>query len=152
MISFSVPAVPIALPRQRHRVVKQAGKAPWVQNYLPSDHPIQAFKATIRLAFQKAYQGAPMEGPIVFRALFLMPRPGRLLKKKSPQGRIPHTTSPDKSNLEKGLEDALKGLAWVDDCQVFDGRSKKMYVAIGEQPGCYVEIEQLAEPKEGLFQ
>jgi Holliday junction resolvase RusA-like endonuclease len=114
-----------------------------VQNYTPTTHPVNAFKASLRLAFSQAYHGEPLEGPIVLRALFLLPRPARLIWSTRPMPREPHAKKPDKDNLEKALKDALTKLAWRDDAQVFDGRVKKLYAAGDESPGVYCEIEAL---------
>jgi Holliday junction resolvase RusA-like endonuclease len=141
MIRFHIPAIPIAQPRQRHRVMQSAGRA-FAMNFTPSKHPVQAFKATARMAAQTAYQGAPLEGPIVLRVLFLMPRPGRLRWKKRPMPREWHTSKPDLDNLEKSLKDALSGLIWIDDAQVCEVRKQKLYCCGDEQPGLMVEIEQ----------
>jgi Holliday junction resolvase RusA-like endonuclease len=29
--------------------------------------------------------------------------------------RLPHTSKPDRDNLDKAVMDALKGIAWIDD-------------------------------------
>jgi Holliday junction resolvase RusA-like endonuclease len=142
VISFSVPAVPVAQPRQRHRVVNRPGGA-FVQNYTSAKHPVQAFKATTRLAFANVYQGPPLDTPIALDLLFLLPRPQRLCKKGSDPGRQPHISRPDTDNLSKAVMDALKDLAWRDDSQVYDTRAIKLYAAIGEAPGCVIKIVDL---------
>lgn len=52
MIVMNVPGVPVAQPRQRHRVI--AGN---VSNYTPASSPVNAFKATVRLAWQGCDKG-----------------------------------------------------------------------------------------------
>ncbi|MCI0421332.1 MAG: RusA family crossover junction endodeoxyribonuclease [Acidobacteria bacterium] len=139
MIRFSVPAVPIAQPRQRHRVMMSGGRS-FAHNFTPTKHPVQAFKATVRLALRAAYQGSPLEGPLGLSVTFLMPRPGRLRWKKRPMPRQPHATKPDLDNLMKSLKDALNGLAWLDDGQITRVEAVKVYAAGTETPGVQVVI------------
>lgn len=134
--------MPIAQPRQRHRIVAAGGRT-FAQNYTPTKHPVQDFKATVRMALRKVYDGAPpLEGPIFLRLLFLMPRPGRLIWKSRPMPRVPHIGRPDLDNLEKSVVDALTGQAWRDDSQVCEVSMRKDYAAGDEQPAVYVEIER----------
>ena len=53
MIEFTVPGTPSGQPRQRHRIVKANGRT-FASNYLPASDPVNAFKATIRLAYREA--------------------------------------------------------------------------------------------------
>ena len=50
-------------------------------------------------------------------------------------------TKPDLSNTKKAIEDALNGLAWIDDCYVVDSRHHKRYANKGERIGAFVTIE-----------
>jgi Holliday junction resolvase RusA-like endonuclease len=143
MIRFTVPAVPVAQPRQRHRVCAPAGGKSFVQNFTPAKHPVQAFKATARLAASGAYFGPPLTGPLSMIVVFLMPRPGRLIWKKRPMPRCFHESKPDLDNLWKSLKDALKGTVWVDDNQVADAILRKLYASGGEPPHVEVEIRSL---------
>ncbi len=144
MIRFTVNAVPVAQPRQRHRVVEANGRT-FTSNYTPAKHPVQAFKASVRLALSRVYAGAPLDGPLELRVVFLMPRPGRLRWKTRPMPRLPHESKPDSDNLLKALKDSLSGLAWHDDAQVSDVVSRKRYAAGDEPPHCEVEIRQVQE-------
>ena len=137
MITFTVPAVPVAQPRQRHN---HRG-----HSYLPKDHPVWAFKAAVALAAQQAYQGPPLEGPLQVSAVFVLPRPSRLRWKTRPMPRQWHTGKPDRDNLEKALYDALNGCLWRDDSQVCDGPITKVIAAGDEQPHVEVTVEPLLE-------
>jgi Holliday junction resolvase RusA-like endonuclease len=103
-------------------------------------HPIVAFKATVRMAAEQAYKGPPLEVAIRVDCLFVMPRPMSLLKKKSPEGRIGHTSKPDRDNLDKAILDSLNGLLWVDDCQICAGEIEKVYQSRSEQPHVVVTV------------
>lgn len=141
MIAFIVPTVPVAQPRQRHRIVKPRQGKEFVQNYTESDHPVQTFKDYVQLAARQAYQGDPMKHLFFFRGTFVMPRPQRLCRKKDDPGRLYFGSAPDHDNLAKAVCDALNGMIWVDDSQIVRSLVSKFYAARDEQPCCEIEIE-----------
>jgi len=156
-IEFTVPAVPVAQPR-----AKASTFGGNVQIYTPTSvkqsdgsrkaHPIVAFKATVRMAFQQNYDGPPLEGPLRCDLTFVMPRPQSMLWKSKPMPRVPHAKKPDRDNLDKAFMDALKNLAWIDDAQVCQGNIEKWIAAGDEQPHVAVSIRPLLEePTGGLF-
>lgn len=109
-------------------------------------HPYIALRAAIHKAAVAAWGSAkPFSGPVRVDWIGLFPRPQRLLRKSSHPGRIRHTVKPDRDNCEKLLLDALKGVAWEDDCQVCDGSPQKFYVAMGESPAVMMWITPLSE-------
>ena len=55
-VRFVVPAVPVAQPRQRFRVLK-IGNRVIPQNYTPTKSPVNEFKAVVKMAFRQAYSG-----------------------------------------------------------------------------------------------
>lgn len=57
-ITFTVPAVPVAQPRQRMRVVQTHGGKTFAQNYTPVRDPVNAYKASCREAAANVYTGA----------------------------------------------------------------------------------------------
>lgn len=145
-ITFTVPAVPKAQPRQRHRVITTATGRSFASNYTPKNDPVNAFKACCQMAAQQAYSGAPLEGPLRAAFVFVMPRPK--LAKKFGTGRLPHAKAPDRDNLMKSLQDALNGLLWSDDRQIFAGHVEKWVAAADEQPHVEVTVEVLtAQPQ-----
>ena len=141
MITFTVPAVPVPQPRQKQRVVRSKDGKAFATNYTPRDHPVQTFKATVRLALSQAYKGPPLAGPLTMTVLFLMPRPNAIIWKTKPMPRQPHTATPDLDNLLKSLKDALKGLAWLDDSQVFQVEAEKQVCAGDESARVEVQIQ-----------
>lgn len=142
MIRFTVPAVPVAQPRQRHRAFVANGRT-IVGNYTPASHPVTAFKASVRQAAHEAYQGPPMEGPLRLTVSFVMPRPKGMMWKKREMPRVPHTKKPDADNLAKAVKDALSKQCWRDDCQVCCLWVDKWIAAGDEQPHVSVEIQEL---------
>lgn len=143
MIRFHVPAVPVAQPRQRHRALTINGRT-ITQNYTPEKHPVQTFKGYVRLALISAYTGAPLEGPVAMRIVFIMPRPKSMLWKSKPMPRAAHIAKPDSDNLVKACKDALSKFAWRDDAQVCRMTVEKWIAAGHEQPGVDIEIAAMA--------
>lgn len=138
-VRFVIPSVAVAQPRQRHRVIHSDGRS-FASNYTPTDSPVNAFKAAAQVAASQAYQGEPLTGPLVMHVLFVMPRPKSKMTgawKKAGKPRTPHTGKPDRDNLMKSLQDALNGLVYVDDSQIWDGRVVKC-IAGDEQ--AHVEV------------
>lgn len=123
--------VPVAQPRQRHGVVN--GR---VMNWTPKDHPVQAFKAAMQLAFAQAQDKppAPLSGPISLQIFFYMPRPRSLMRQKDPPWPLPHTKKPDVDNLVKAVWDSLNGLLWRDDSQIWHIDTAKLYAGKAESP------------------
>jgi Holliday junction resolvase RusA-like endonuclease len=144
LIIFTVPAVPVPQPRQRHRVIHANGRA-FAHNYTPAKDPVNAFKAAVQLASSQAYQGPPLEGPLDVSLIFVFPRPQRLVWKKRPMPRVWHTSVPDRDNLMKSFQDALNKLIWVDDGQICDGVTLKYIAAGNEQPHVEVVIRQIGD-------
>ena len=142
-IELTIPAVPVAQPRQRHRVVKtKAGKV-FSTNYTPKSDPVNTFKATVRMMAQAKYKGPPLTGPVRVDCVFVFPRPASKVWKTRDMPRYPHTVKPDRDNCDKAVLDALKGTVLVDDAIVCDGRLTKWRAAGAEQPHVEIVIETL---------
>ena len=139
VIKLTIPAVPVAQPRQRHAVI-----GGHIRNYTPSAHPVNAYKAAIMAAAAEAGI-EPLDGPISVDVRFYLPRPKRLMRRKDPAGPIPHTARPDVDNLWKSTADALSGLAWRDDSQVCRTRASKWYAEKDGVPRVEIEISEVAQ-------
>lgn len=137
LIEFSVPSIPVAQPRQRHRIIQSAGRA-FASNYTPKDSPVNAFKAAVQLAASNALGSSPpLDCPIRMDVVFVFPRPANV-RKKDGNGRLPHTGKPDRDNLMKSLQDAMNGIAYRDDSLIYDGRITKLKASSEE--GAHVEV------------
>jgi len=136
LIRIQIDAVPVAQPRQRHRVVTSGGKS-FATNYTPSKDPVNVFKAACQMTVAELGIDLITE-PVIVDLVFVMPRPKRLDGKTKPQGRIPHGSKPDKDNLCKSVFDGLNGFLWRDDSLIYDGRVAKFYAARNETP--HVEL------------
>lgn len=138
-IRFTVPAVPIAQPRQRHRII--AGKSGnFVGNYTPSKSPVNDFKATVRMAAREYWNEAPHQGPVELVLKFVFPRPKKMIWKSRPMDRTAHTARPDVDNLQKSVADALSKLLWQDDSQVYSVTASKWVASGDEGPHVVVEV------------
>ena len=125
-LSFVVFGTPRAQPRQRHRVITTKFNQSFVHNYTSKRDPVNDWKRDIQLEASRICK-SPFVGPLrVDIALFFL-RPQRLMTKKAPDGPMWHTVKPDRDNLEKAILDALKGILFLDDCQVCAGEVKKFY-------------------------
>lgn len=80
----------------------------------------------------KAAHAPLLDGPVELVLSFRMPRP------KSVK-RLDHTVKPDTSKLVRAVEDALSGVAYVDDAQVVRLTASKHYVDGGD-PGVMVWV------------
>lgn len=113
--------------------------------YQPGDKKVERVLRYLRykekLSWESKQAAAGKElltGPIIINLTFHMPIPASWSKKK--QQRMegqPHTTKPDRDNLEKGVCDSLNKIVWKDDGQVFDGRTQKFY---SSRPRIEIEV------------
>lgn len=138
MIEFIVPAVPIAQPRARATAFNGHARV-----YEPTKHPIKAFKATVRMAAQSAYNGPPLEGALQVDCVFVFPRSKAMIWKRKPMPRVRHTKKPDRDNCDKAVLDALNGLLWRDDCQVCAGELEKWIASGDEQPHVIIRVKEV---------
>jgi Holliday junction resolvase RusA-like endonuclease len=138
LLRFIIPGIPVAQPRQRHKVMQMHGRA-MAMNYTPARDPVNAFKAAARFAAAEAYQGEPLDVPVTVLVRFVFPRPVKVPKKLGTE-RMPHLGKPDVDNLFKSLADALNGQLWVDDSRVYQANLSKFRAALGEQPHTEVVV------------
>lgn len=134
MTAIIVPGEPIARPRQRVGVI--AGHA---RTFTDGKHPVHAYKAAIRLAWQ-ASGGTLCDGPVAVNIVAVFPRPKSKVWKSKPMPSYPHTIKPDVDNVQKSCLDALNGLAYRDDSQVFIATVTKRVAAGDEQPRTEIEV------------
>ena len=135
MIQFSVEGDPIAQPRPQ--ISTRGGFA---RAYVPAKHPIHAYRQAIQLAAKVAMAGKePLTGPVSLCVTFAFQRPKSHSKKRREDDR--HVQKPDTTNLVKGLEDALNGIAWLDDSQVCIINATKRWAQ--DEPWTSIVIDSL---------
>lgn len=135
-LRFEIPGVPVAQPRPRATV--RGGHA--TVYGAPAKHPVNVFKAAVQLAASNAGAQATYR-PCAMTVTFWFPRPKSMTWKTRPMPAMPCVKKPDADNLFKACADALNGIAYVDDSQVYRAVVEKYICAGGESPRCVVEIE-----------
>ena len=148
---FTIPGKPQGQARHRTRVVasKATGRA-FAMNYDPKE----SVEWKNKVAFYAEKAGVkPLLGGVVLYVYAVMPRPQRLNRRTDPEGLLPHVGKPDWDNIGKGISDALTGIAYADDAQVFAARVIKMYHEKDGVPRTHVVIgvDTLASLLEGYF-
>jgi Holliday junction resolvase RusA-like endonuclease len=132
MIKLFIPIKPMGAVRttQKQKFVDKRA-----QRYL-------TYKQQIALLVSKQIE-KPSDRPILADITFYMPMPNSWSGKKKERlnGQI-HTSKPDIDNLIKGVFDAINGICWKDDRQVYEVHSKKFY---SFNPGIGIEIWELEE-------
>jgi Holliday junction resolvase RusA-like endonuclease len=155
MIAFSVQCLPIAQPRQRHRVVTTAGGKSFAQNYTPKKDPVNFFKSEIRRAFeewQKTHGDFKIiEGPVAVTIIAVFPRPKGARWKTKAMPRYPKTSKPDLDNLGKACLDCLNLVAYHDDAQVFSLHVEKHIASGDETAHVEIKIEEAHATQQTLF-
>lgn len=96
----------------------------------------------------------PTDQPVELVMVFMFDRPASHLKKcgglrKGKSWAPISRRCGDLTNLFKGVEDALSGILFVDDCQVVSSHSQAKYAGEGEQAGCWVNLKILREDPDG---
>jgi Holliday junction resolvase RusA-like endonuclease len=147
-VTFFVPGVPQPGGSKKGFVVKT--KSGGLRANVVEDAKRNApWRAVVSLAGSEAFL-VPLTGPLSVSFSFAMPRPGShygtgrnadKLKPSSPAG---HTSKPDITKLIRSTEDALKGIAWVDDSQIVSQSAGKMYTN-DRRPGCWIMIQPFNE-------
>lgn len=150
MIELHIPSVPVAQPRSRMRTLHLRVGGTISQAYVPSKHPVNAFKASVRGEWCYRYgHVAPLDGPLSVELLFVFPRPKNRIWKTKPMPREPHDKKPDLDNLAKSVLDALNQIAWRDDSQIVRLTATKQTASGDEQPHVVVRIGEESQEDGG---
>jgi Holliday junction resolvase RusA-like endonuclease len=116
-----IPGEPIAKGRPRATV--RGGK---VRTFTP-ERTREAEAYVIRLAAER-WAGPPLSGPVRLRVEAFFPiRASWSKARQASEVGQPHLIKPDADNLLKLYADALNGIAYEDDAQIFDGRCLKWW-------------------------
>jgi len=106
----------------------------------------------IALAVHEVWPHGLMRGGVALSLYFTFTRPkghygtGRNAGKLKPSAPHNMLKTPDVDKLERAVLDALKGVLYVDDKQVFRVRKLKRYGDYGEPPGVSIHIVARPEP------
>ncbi len=130
-VSFTIPGLPVAQERSRHRIAALGDGRQFVKQYDPAKS--RNWKATVRDFAARAMAGvAPFTGPVLLEAVFvylpLKGWPKRKVALLQSGVEIPKATKPDLKNLVTGIEDAITTIVFRDDGQVCSyERSRKVF-------------------------
>lgn len=130
-----IPGEPIGQPRPR--ATMRAGHA---AVYDDAKHPVNAFKAGVRLAWRQHTAAAPTGQPVQLSVTAYFARPKSMIWKKRPMPTVRHTKKPDLDNVVKAVADALNGLAFVDDSQIAEVEAAKFVCGGDEQPRTEIQV------------
>ena len=132
-IAFTIPGNPVGKPRMTRQ--DKWIKRPRVMRY-------RAWCDMAKIAFKSAWKVSNSfmgeNDALIINITAYLPIPKSL--KKQIIGGQAHIKRPDRDNILKSVQDALNGVAYKDDRQVYDGRTTKLY---SNNPRTEVEIEYL---------
>lgn len=137
MRTFTIPGPPVG--KQRARTVRNNGIT---RSFTPEK--TVNFEALVKTSFRAENpEAVPAPGPVGMLCTIIYPIPQSWSGRKKAAALaeiIRPTVKPDGSNVIKAVEDALNGIAWVDDRQIVDERIIKLY---GIQPRTEVTIWEM---------
>lgn len=139
-IKFVVNAVPVAQPRQRHRIAENAKGKTFVQNYTAKSDPVNSFKAAVGYSCRQAYQGPVLDCPLEVCITAVFPRPKGMIFKTKPMPREWKTSKPDIDNIQKSVYDALNGVLWRDDSLICSVHAQKLIASGVEFPMVIITV------------
>jgi len=101
----------------------------------------EGWKGQIAMAARAHLPEAPLLGPIRLGLTFYFPRPGRLMRKRDPDGPVMHLSKPDFDNASKAVADCLTQIGmWRDDQQVCSWTGEKYYTGKHQAAGASIAI------------
>ena len=140
ILAVFVPGTPVAKGSTHAFAHKTTGRIITMQTNAKRQKP---WASLIALSAKEAMSGGPVDGPVSIDIAFTMPRPknhyrtgknAALLKDGAPAY---HTKTPDIDKLVRCVLDALTGVAWHDDSQVWHVNSAKHY---GRAEGAAIKV------------
>lgn len=135
VLTFTVPGKPFG--KQRPRVTR-TGHA-----YTPKE--TVSYENLVRMSFVEKYpEFFPTGAPVILSVIAAFPIPQSWTKKKvkaALAGDI-YPGKPDIDNVLKIIQDALNGIAYKDDAQIWNATVTKTYA---ERPGVTVYLEYIEE-------
>ena len=146
MIAIEVRGLPAPQGSKRHvgrGVMVESSKAvgPWRE-------AVRGQTQTVRVLRDRG----PLTGPLKVNLDFYLPRPkghygtGRNAGQVRPSAPRYPAWRPDLDKLTRATLDGLTmGAAWVDDCQVVEIITCKLYATQQMPPGCCISIDDLEE-------
>ena len=138
-VCFEVPLPPRGKDRPR---VTRSGHA-----YTPKE--TKRWESALAMMAQAHLPRTILDEPLRLDVLAVLPRPRRLLRKRDPDGLIWAPVKPDRDNIEKAVQDALKAF-WRDDALVVCGEPLKVYAEREGRPRVVVRIRSAGDVESAL--
>lgn len=131
-IKFFVKGDPVAWQRVRYN--SRSG------NFFTAEHT-RDWEGVVAAAALGKKVARLMSCPVRIELIFFMGTPKKHKKFFDRTGKLPHhTNKPDVDNLVKAVKDALRGIMYNDDSQIYDLKAQKFY-AHPEPPGVGVILQ-----------
>lgn len=146
-LSFFVPGTPRPKGSKRGFPIRRKDGTHGVAMVESSGDNLTTWMRLVRAAAEESYYFPPTIGPVELTVEYWFARPkshygtGRnvgVLKASAP---AKHITVPDRDKLDRAIGDALEGVIWVNDRQVYRGDSQKCYCKRDGRPGAYVLVK-----------
>jgi Holliday junction resolvase RusA-like endonuclease len=134
--TFTIPGPPVG--KQRARTYSRGGKTRSVTPQKTRD-----YEDKVATLARWHWKGPPSDGPIRLEVVVVKPRPKRLCRKADPEGRVRCLATPDGTNVQKAIEDAMSGIVYVDDAQICEWSGGKWYAAKGAGPCVEVTVGEI---------
>lgn len=128
---YRIYGEPVAQGRARAFVPKG-----WKRAVMYDPGNSRDWKRTVQGQLLATKPAAPLTGALELRLLFILQRPPSVSVKK----RRHPIVKPDVKNLAAGVEDAMTGIIFVDDCQICSLIASKAY---GENPGVEIQVRRM---------
>jgi Holliday junction resolvase RusA-like endonuclease len=123
-ITFTVSGDPVPQPRPKISTIGGRGRA-----YVAAKHPIHVYRQAVALMAKAAGATPTDAAPLTLEIDLVMVRPKSHYKASGELNPRTALKVPpgDCSNYQKGVEDSLNGVAWIDDVQVGKTIVEKSY-------------------------
>lgn len=93
-------------------------------------------------AKKRAPENGPWTGPVSLQVTFFLKKPKAYPKRRD----IPHIKKPDLDKLMRSLNDALTGIIYRDDSQIFFATARKEY---SDDPGAIFTVSEFNDGDPG---
>lgn len=134
-------------PKQSFRAsIRQGSKGAYVHSYQPESVEADTDDVLTQVIAQLPKDHIPWDGGIMARIQFIFPFTQAMKKNKAMMERfkagekIYKITKPDLDNLEKLLYDAMEFRVYVNDSQVCNKSTEKIY---GDIPGINISLKHI---------
>lgn len=140
-IRFTVLGVPITQGSKTAFVNKHTGRAIVTEGKGAGQQRHKSWREAVRSEAQRAAEeqpGCPLEGPVIVRITFGLPKPQSAPKTKRTWP--VKARSGDIDKLARSCLDAITSVVFADDSQVVELHVRKDWAT---QPGAVIDIEQI---------